>query len=194
MALQLLGGRARGFVLQTPPEDITRPTAVLLKRRLFDWRQSWQGLSFVDLCAGSGSMGLEALSRGADVVWLNEINKHAQRVLQKNVGEWHTKQGLLAGESLQVFQLDFRKLLERVRQDARLMNENTVLFFDPPWEEHALYRAFWEAVRGFPGEVWVESDNQKGVALEEQRQHLHSVVKEVVHGQHWVLVGRLQPR
>jgi 16S rRNA (guanine966-N2)-methyltransferase len=194
MTIQLLGGRARGFVLQAPPEDITRPTAVLLKRRLFDWRQNWEGRNFVDVCAGSGSMGLEALSRGAEHVWLNEIHKVASRVLEKNVASWHDKQGLLEGQTLQVVQQDFRVFLKQLRANPLVENERTVLFFDPPWEQHALYGAFWEAVRGFPGEVWVESDEQKGVRLADQNQHLSSVVKEVTQGKHWVLAGRPLPR
>jgi 16S rRNA (guanine966-N2)-methyltransferase len=194
MAMQILGGRGRGFVLQAPPEDITRPTGVLLKRRLFDWRQDWEGHNFLDLCAGSGSMGIEALSRGAQHVWLNELHKVSHRVLSKNVENWQQKQGLDEGQTLEMLQLDFLAALKRLRSDPRVENENTVIFFDPPWERHAMYAAFWEAVRGFPGEVWVESDDQKGVALAEQRQHLSSIVKEVQQGKHWVLAGRALPR
>jgi 16S rRNA (guanine966-N2)-methyltransferase len=190
MAISLLGGRARGFVLQVPPENITRPTAVLLKRRLFDSRQNLQGKKFIDLCAGSGAMGLEALSRGADMVHLNEMNKVAYRVLEKNVKEWHHKQGLLEGEKLEVSQLHFTSLLKRLRTDAQFENTESILFFDPPWGEKALYQEFWELTRGFPGELWVESDDQKGLKLSEARQHLSSVVKEITQGQHWILVGR----
>ncbi|MBY0517659.1 MAG: RsmD family RNA methyltransferase [Bacteriovoracaceae bacterium] len=194
MSLSLLGGRARGFVLQSPPDNITRPTGVLLKRKLFDWRQNWEGLNFVDLCAGSGSMGLEALSRGAQNVWLNEMSKVSYRVLEKNVKNWHDKQGLDEGQQLHLSQLDFRSFLERLRSNPSVENEQTVLFFDPPWEQHSLYEDFWKRVSGFPGELWVESDDQKGVRLVEQKKHLSSLVKEVTHGQHWVLVGRALPR
>lgn len=189
MAIRLLGGRARGFVLQTPPESITRPTAILLKRRLFDWRQDWSELCFVDLCAGSGSMGLEALSRGAARVWLNELNRTAFRVLEKNVTEYRHKQLSESAQELVVTQLDFRRVLEKLA--ASTWNAaNVVIYFDPPYEAHELYAQFWDAVPGLACELWVESDNLKGVKLADQRQHLSSLVKEVEQGQHWVLVGK----
>ena len=189
MAIRLLGGRARGFVLQTPPENITRPTAILLKRRLFDWRQDWSGECFIDLCAGSGSMGLEALSRGAAHVWLNEINKTAFRVLEKNVELWKKQQGLEEQE-LTLTQLDFRKVLEKLHTSGQFAGKDVVIYFDPPYEQKELYAAFRQASQGLPMEVWVESDDLKGVKLAEEREHLSSVVKEVTQGSHWVLVGR----
>ncbi len=191
MAVQLLGGEAKGFTLEVPPETITRPTAVLLKRRLFDWRQDWRGWSFADLCAGSGSMGFEALSRGAEEVWLNESHRQAFRVLEKNVIRWRERYG---GDNLQLSQLDFVAAVERLRARLPADGENCVLFFDPPYEDHRAYERFWETVRGFAGEVWVESDEQKGVSLASQRQHLSASVKEVVQGSRWMLVGRPLPR
>ncbi len=190
MAIRLLGGQARGFVLQTPPEEITRPTAILLKRRLFDWRQDWSEWSFVDLCAGSGSMGLEALSRGARQVWLNELNKTAYRVLAKNVERWQEQVTMEEGQTLNLTQLDFRKVIEKIKQQPSFNHGQVVLFFDPPYEQKQLYQQFWEAVQGLYVEVWVESDNLKGVKLNQQTEHLSSLVKEVEQGQHWVLVGK----
>jgi 16S rRNA (guanine966-N2)-methyltransferase len=190
VAISLLGGRARGFQLQAPPENITRPTSVLLKRRLFDWRQVWDDYLFIDLCAGSGSMGLEALSRGAQEIWLNEINRVAQKVLEKNVVNFKQKMGLLEGESIHQSQLDFRKLLPQLAAHPRAWGEKAVIFFDPPYEEHQLYEELWDHLKGFQGEIWIESDEQKGVSLAAQRQRLN-VIKEVSQGQHWLLVGKL---
>ena len=190
MAISLIGGRARGFKLQSPPESTTRPTSILLKRRLFDWRQHWHGYQFIDLCAGSGSMGLEALSRGAQEIWLNEINKNAMRVLEKNVSNFKEKMGLEEGESIHLSQLDFRKCLSQICTHPLAWGEKSVIFFDPPYEEHHLYHDLWSHLSGFKGEIWIESDEQKGVSLAAQRQHL-KVIKEVTQGQHWLLVGKL---
>lgn len=189
MAVHILGGKARGFPLDTPPENITRPTAVLLRRRLFDWRQHWEGWHFVDLCAGSGAMGFEALSRGAAGVVLNEAHKTAYRVLERNRGKWDERfsEGPLARLRQGPFQALLGRLAEVVPREAW---PQTVLFFDPPYEEHALYEEFWRLVQDFPGEVWLESDRLKGPALEAQRQHLSGPVKEVWQGDHWILVGR----
>jgi 16S rRNA (guanine966-N2)-methyltransferase len=161
----------------------------MLKRRLFDWRQDWSGECFVDLCAGSGSMGLEALSRGASHVWLNEINKTAYRVLEKNVEQWKSQQGLIE-QRLTITQLDFRKVLDKLHTSSEFASREVVIYFDPPYEQKDLYLDFWRASQGLDMEVWVESDELKGVKLAEQRQHLSSVVKEIAQGSHWVLVGR----
>lgn len=190
MSVQILGGKARGFSLQTPPENITRPTSVMLRRRLFDWRQDWSERNFLDLCAGSGAMGFEALSRGALRVWLNDSHRQAQAVLSKNAELWKSKVGLDEQE-LVVSGNTFAKFLQRWRQTvSEDVQKNTVIFFDPPYEEHELYQEFWESTQGFPGEIWVESDELKGLKLIEQRTKLSEVVKEVMQGSHWILVGR----
>jgi 16S rRNA (guanine966-N2)-methyltransferase len=82
MSIKILGGVAKGFTLVTPSESITRPTSVLLKRRLFDFYQNLNGHYFIDLCAGSGSIGIEAASRGAYPVLLVESNPKAYKVIQ----------------------------------------------------------------------------------------------------------------
>ena len=84
MSLKILGGLARGFPLATPKSDTTRPTAVLIKRKLFDWRQHMDDYVFIDLCAGSGAMGFEAFSRGAQKVLLNELMRGAFLTLKDN--------------------------------------------------------------------------------------------------------------
>ena len=77
MSISILGGVAKGAKLATPSSHNTRPTSVLLKRRLFDSHQSFEGIEFYDICAGSGSMGIEAMSRGAEKVIFVESNQMA---------------------------------------------------------------------------------------------------------------------
>lgn len=134
-------------------------------------------------------MGLEALSRGASRVWLNEMNRTAFRVLEKNVAEYRHKQMTDSTQELVATQLDFRRVLEKLAA-SNWNATSVVVYFDPPYEAHDLYAQFWDAVRGLECEFWVESDNLKGVKLADQRQHLSSLVKEVEQGQHWVLVGK----
>lgn len=190
MALNILGGKARGFTLQVPPESITRPTSVMLKRRLFDWRQDWSAHNFADLCAGSGAMGLEALSRGARQVWLNEPNRQALKVLEQNVARYREKIGLDEGQQVLVSSKPFGLFLKHWTGAS----PESVVYLDPPYEKHALYGEFWESVQGLSSEIWVESDQLKGVRLEDQRQHLSEIIKEVTQGSHWILVGHGSPR
>ncbi|MBP5296212.1 MAG: RsmD family RNA methyltransferase, partial [Bacteriovoracaceae bacterium] len=66
MALTILGGQAAAFKINLPAQVRFRPTSVMLRRKLFDAHQTWKGEGFFDVCAGSGAMGMEAWSRGAE--------------------------------------------------------------------------------------------------------------------------------
>jgi 16S rRNA (guanine966-N2)-methyltransferase len=160
MSIKILGGELKGLPLFVPPSDKTRPTSVLLKRRLFDANQWLAGKVFCDLCAGVGSIGLEALSRGAKELYAVENLHSTFSVLKKNsllvqkraeIGEIHlVKQSVL-------------KWLPRI--EALAKQNEVILFFDPPYENHDLYRQVMSFIfnhSSFKGEIWVESDKQKG--------------------------------
>ena len=81
-------GMARGHPLKTPPGAGTRPTSDKVRAALFDSLQFDRpatGARVLDLFAGSGALGLEALSRGADFVALVEQAPKAFQSLQDNV-------------------------------------------------------------------------------------------------------------
>jgi 16S rRNA (guanine966-N2)-methyltransferase len=59
MALKILQGEAKGLSLVAPSSG-TRPTSVLLRRKVFDAHQDMSDSIFIDCCAGTGAMGLEA--------------------------------------------------------------------------------------------------------------------------------------
>ena len=82
MSLRVLGGKFKGRPIEVPSSG-TRLTSVLLKRRLFDALQSLEGYHFVDLCAGSGAVGLEALSRGADSVTFVDTGKKQVNLIKR---------------------------------------------------------------------------------------------------------------
>src|SRR3990172_5277353 len=84
MSIKILGGIAKGTILFLPNEKLARPTLVLLKRKIFDAAQNFEGSIFIDACAGSGAIGLEAWSRGADRVYLIESDKKVFDCLLKN--------------------------------------------------------------------------------------------------------------
>ena len=116
---------------------------------------------------------------------MNESNRTAFKVLEKNLERYKEKIGLDEQQvvlSNRPFGLFLQQWSER--------SEDVVVYLDPPYEKHALYQEFWQAMHGFQGEVWVESDELKGVKLIDQRQQLNEVIKEVTQGSHWMLVGR----
>lgn len=190
MSVKILGGVARGFPLATPRTD-TRPTSVMIKRKLFDWRQNLEGFTFADVCGGSGAMAYEALSRGADRIAINELNRGAFLTVQKNRTDL-MKSFNFTPEQIHVTALDARRWVERELSFFG-MHEDQILFFDPPYGDHALYREILALLKAkeFPGEVWVESDHKVGISLEELTGVFHSIIKTVEHGDHFVVVGKL---
>ena len=85
---RIIGGSAGGRRLQTPKGDLTRPTSDRVREALFSAVQSslgsLDGLRFLDLYAGSGAVGLEAMSRGATAVTLVEQDRRTAGLIRTN--------------------------------------------------------------------------------------------------------------
>lgn len=192
MSIKILGGTARGYPLATPRSDTTRPTSVMIKRKLFDWRQHLDDYIFIDLCAGSGAMGLEALSRGAQKVFLNDSMKGAFLTLKDNK-EKIEKAFSFDPSMIKVTSLDAKNWIARELAFELPETQNVILFFDPPYENHALYKEIFKLLKetNFQGEVWVESDRLKGPKLDAVCEEFVSVIKKIEQGDHFVVVGKL---
>src|SRR5690349_18451322 len=122
---RIIGGSAGGRRLKTPSGDATRPTADRVREALFSALESQlgslTGLRFLDLYAGSGAIGLEAMSRGAGVVTAGESDRRTARM----VGETATT-------------LVCRKVEVGARPVARALGQHPrapydVVFADPPY-------------------------------------------------------------
>lgn len=192
MPVKIIGGEFRGFPLNTPRTETTRPTSILVRRKLFDWRQNLEGYSFIDLCAGSGAMGFEALSRGANKVFLNEMQKIASMCLKENQ-EKIIKSFKRDPKSITVSQLDARKWVQRELSFQFTDTEDAILYLDPPYEDHALYDDLLKSLteQNFKGEVWLESDLKKGPSMDKLTGAFRSVIKTISQGDHFVVVGFL---
>jgi len=106
--LRIIAGRFRGRRLQTPPGLAVRPTGDRVKQTLFDILQGFvPGARVLDLYAGSGNLGLEALSRGARRVVLVETAPAALAAIARN------REHLGAGRELEVVRSDALRYLGR---------------------------------------------------------------------------------
>lgn len=190
MSIKILGGKFRGFPLSVPKIETTRPTSALVRRKLFDWRQNLEGLLFVDLCAGSGAMGFEALSRGADKVFLNDSGKFAFLTLKDNAER--IKKSFQA-DAVTLTQLDGVKWIDKELSYQIPVTDEVIIYIDPPYENHNFYFQILESLKkqNFKGEVWLESDRLKGPTLEKITGAFHSVIKTLEQGDHFVVVGFL---
>jgi 16S rRNA (guanine966-N2)-methyltransferase len=91
--MRIIAGRHRGRTLAAPPGEATRPTAERVRQALFDmlWHAPWGGRTTIqdqlvlDAFAGTGALGLEALSRGADHCTFLETARPALAALRANI-------------------------------------------------------------------------------------------------------------
>ncbi len=88
---RIVSGSARGRRLRTPVGDRTRPTSDRVREALFSALESalgsLEGLRVLDLYAGTGAVGLEAMSRGAGVALLVESDRRTARLTQQNADD-----------------------------------------------------------------------------------------------------------
>ncbi|MDR2504770.1 MAG: 16S rRNA (guanine(966)-N(2))-methyltransferase RsmD [Oscillospiraceae bacterium] len=83
--IRIIGGQCKGRAIDTLDGDATRPTRAIVREALFGILTPYiAGSRVLDLFAGSGALGLEALSRGADEVWLVDSNPRAVKIIEKN--------------------------------------------------------------------------------------------------------------
>ena len=121
--MRIIAGKYRGRNLRAG--DAFRPTSDRVRETLFNILQNRiEGAVFVDAFAGSGAVGIEALSRGASMVFFVETNKKALQVLESNLsfcdeGKWR------------IFTLTAHKGLDVVRNTSPQVD---LLFLDPPYD------------------------------------------------------------
>jgi 16S rRNA (guanine(966)-N(2))-methyltransferase RsmD len=125
--LRIIGGQARGCrLLQLPPRSGSRPTTDRIKEALFNILPSMDGIRFLDLFAGTGNVGLEAMSRGADEVCVVENNTVMIGLLRKNIEKCNFNKGY------EVLPFSVEKAIRLLRERNRTFD---IIFSDPPYEE-----------------------------------------------------------
>jgi len=86
--MRVIGGELRGRRLYAPPGERTRPTAGRAREGLFSWLAGQtEGAHVLDIFAGTGALGIEALSRGADEAVFIERDRAAAGALARNLRE-----------------------------------------------------------------------------------------------------------
>ena len=102
--MRIIAGKWRGRVIEAPPGRSTRPTADRVRETLFSMLTSrlgsFEDLRVADLFAGSGALGLEALSRGAQSGTFVENNSAAAAAIRRNADKLGVAVQVLAGSAL----------------------------------------------------------------------------------------------
>lgn len=122
--MRVIAGKARRLPLKTVPGMETRPTTDRIKETLFNIIQNdLPGSRFLDIFAGSGGIGIEALSRGAEKAYFIEHNRAAAACIRENLSFTHLEKD---GE---VLALDVLAALARLEGQAPFQ----IIFMDPPY-------------------------------------------------------------
>lgn len=121
--LRIIGGKFKGRALKTPKTQTTRPTQSQLREAVFNICQNYiQGATFLDLFAGSGAMGFEALSRDASFVTFVEQNKIAFSSILENATNLDVK------DKVSIHKLDAQTAINK------LIGPFDIIYIDPPYD------------------------------------------------------------
>jgi 16S rRNA (guanine966-N2)-methyltransferase len=129
MSLRVLGGKYRSLLLQSPRGAQTRPTTSMLRKAVFDMVQSSiEGSRFLDLFAGSGAIGIEALSRGAASATFVESHKDALRCIKANLAALKLEAA--------VYSYDVFDVLKKLEKKGETFD---IIYADPPYHITTIY-------------------------------------------------------
>jgi 16S rRNA (guanine966-N2)-methyltransferase len=135
--MRVIGGEFRSRRLKSIPGLATRPTPDRLRETLFDVLAARiEGTVFLDAYAGTGAVGIEALSRGAERAIFLERSRGAAAVLRENLRSLGLERRAL------VVQVPAARALGRHRAD--------IVFLDPPYERETEYKAAMQALAEDP--------------------------------------------
>lgn len=131
--MRVVAGSARSILLETPAGRDTRPTTDRIKETLFNMLQSYvPGATVLDLFAGSGGLGIEALSRGSDYACFVDMSREAVRCITGNVKRARFD------EKSDILLMDYRNALLRLTGMGKRFD---LVFIDPPYGKGLDYQA-----------------------------------------------------
>lgn len=136
--VRVIAGKFKNRKLKTLEGTTTRPTSNRLKEALFNVLQGQiQGATFLDAYAGSGSIGIEALSRGAKFAVFVELSMQARKIILENLTSLKT----LTEMDFLLLGLTAEHALKRLSQLPRKFD---IVFIDPPYAAWNEYPSFFE--------------------------------------------------
>jgi len=136
--MRVIAGLYRSRQLKGKPPAGIRPTSDKLRETLFNvLGPRVEGASFLDGFAGMGGVGIEAISRGARMVWFVDQSHKAATIIRENLASLGVKEGF------RVIEADLGKTLDLFERERTTFD---IVFMDPPYEREILYS---ECLSGF---------------------------------------------
>ncbi|MCA1556986.1 MAG: 16S rRNA (guanine(966)-N(2))-methyltransferase RsmD [Acidobacteria bacterium] len=125
--MRVIAGQYRGRNLRSPPSMQVRPTSDRLRETLFNvLAPRIDGVRFLDLCAGSGAVGIEALSRGASHVTFVDRSRKMCGLVESNLDLCGVPE-----DETEVIKAEADEFLRRVQ--SKMAERWDIAFFDPPY-------------------------------------------------------------
>src|SRR5699024_166736 len=138
--MRVISGEHRGIKLHSVPGKNTRPTSDKIKESLFNIiGQYFAGGKFLDLFAGSGGLGIEAISRGMDYGIFTEKRNAAIKTINQNV------QKIRAEDKIKVYRKDAFKALNRFADEKYVFK---LILIDPPYHFKDVHKYIDEIMEG----------------------------------------------
>lgn len=133
--MRIIAGAYKGRNLKSPPSMQVRPTSDRLRETLFNViAPRIEDARFLDLCAGSGAVGIEALSRGARHVTFVDRSRKSCQLIESNVALCRIPE-----EQYAIYQTTAEDFLSHEKaQEAQKGGDWDIVFFDPPYKEDYL--------------------------------------------------------
>lgn len=176
--MRIIGGKHRGAKLYTLDGLDTRPTLDRVKEPLFSILQfELPEATVLDLFAGSGALGLEALSRGAKKAILCDKSREAIRIIEQNVEKLRTK------SETQILQKDYLSALETLKMQKEKID---IVFLDPPYNtnfaEIASQKIIQYDLLKENGIIMIETDRKEEIIQKINQLNLFDIYDERKYG------------
>lgn len=159
----ITAGKFKGRKITAPDENITRPTLSKVRMSVFNTLQAiidFNGKSFLDMYAGSGIMGLEAISRGFEKATAIEKNPKVANIIKSNFKKFETQPKLIIGDSLKTV--------------PKLNEKYDVIYIDPPYFS-GIYEQSLDAVKNVASDIiileHVKEVNTTGFEIIKQKKY-----------------------
>jgi 16S rRNA (guanine(966)-N(2))-methyltransferase RsmD len=125
--MRVISGTSKGRKLVTPRSQSVRPTSDRVKESIFNiLREEIEGKRVLDLFAGTGNLGIEALSRGAEKTIFVEKGRQALRLIQRNLNQFGLE------DQSEIIPKDVNRAIGILKQRGESFD---VIFMDPPYEK-----------------------------------------------------------
>jgi len=125
--VRVIAGSHKGRQLKAASKKVTRPTSDKIKESLFQQIGPYfEGGVCLDLYAGSGALGIEAISRGVDSAVLVDKNPHAIHTIKENM------ERLQLENQVEIYRLDAKRALHALHKKAQQFQ---LIFIDPPYDK-----------------------------------------------------------